>query len=87
MSRRFVVLALLIACRAPGRGESQSNIAPPASELELAGRRLTAPERAKVDEHGFSILAGGAAQSFHVGYTALFHAHQLSRGSCRPTPR
>lgn len=76
MSRRFVVLALLVACRGRGAGETQSNIAPPAAELELAGRPLTQPERAKVDEHGFSILAGGAAQSFHVGYTALFHAHQ-----------
>jgi len=45
-------------------------------DSDAAARDLSASERKTLDANGFAILASGETPSFHVGYTALFHAHQ-----------
>ena len=58
-----------------GSGADSGPIPPPKHEIELASRPLAPAEAALVERNGFAILHGDVA-SFHVGYTALFHAHQ-----------
>jgi hypothetical protein len=45
-------------------------------ENKLATRALSADERKVADATGFAILGRGPVQSFHLGYGALFRAHQ-----------
>ena len=79
--RLVLLLVLSTSChnrvgRWAAAGEVTHDIDPPKDVLALAARPLTGAEQAKVRDRGFAILGKGAAQSFHVGYTALFHAHQ-----------
>ena len=73
------VCILAIGCHHGVRGWTSGSdsfaIPPPKHEIELASRRLSPAEAALVDKNGFAILRGDIT-SFHVGYTALFHAHQ-----------
>lgn len=55
--------------------EVTPNIDPPKDVLKLASRDLTKAEQRVLDAQGLVILAKDPVQSFHVGYTALFHAH------------
>lgn len=56
------------------RGETWAED-PPKEVLALAGRDLGPAEQATLDKTGLVVLAADPVQSFHVGYTALFHAH------------
>jgi hypothetical protein len=77
---RHAVLAVLIACSSRDgmfRGEGSTwHEDPPKDVVALVSRDLSAKEQALVDANGFAILGSATPQSFHVGYTALFHAHQ-----------
>ena len=59
-----------------GNRELGENIDPPQNVLKLAARDLSSTEQAMLDQRGLVILGKDPIQSFHVGYTALFHAHQ-----------
>jgi hypothetical protein len=72
------MLAIVVGCsgRPWGRRYTGGPVDPAKQELELAERALKPGERAKLDRNDFVILVDAAGQSFHVGYTALFHAHK-----------
>lgn len=82
-ARNALVLALaLSACasssswtRVRADGEVTPNVDPPKDVLKLASRDLSKGEQRVLDQQGLVILAKDPVQSFHVGYTALFHAH------------
>ena len=76
--RTLVISALLLAgCQKSGWGRQiGANIDPPADVLQVAARDLTGAEQAVLDKRGLVVLGKDPIQSFHVGYTALFHAHQ-----------
>ncbi len=76
--RALVISALLLgACQKSGWGRQiGANIDPPADVLQVAARDLTGAEQAVLDKRGLVVLGKDPIQSFHVGYTALFHAHQ-----------
>ena len=77
MGPRLAILLILGACSGRFvRGGTEHNIDPPRDVLVLAGRDLTGPERTLLDRDGVAILGDASVQSFHVGYTALFHDHQ-----------
>ncbi len=76
--RPLVISALVLAgCQQSRLGrEIGSNIDPPEDVLKVAARDLAGPEQAVLDKRGLVILGKDPIQSFHVGYTALFHAHK-----------
>ncbi len=69
-----LVLVALVSCVSSHRYPEVALL--PKSDLELAGRPLSASEAKVVGDSGFAILEHGETRSFHVGYTAVFHAHQ-----------
>ncbi|MEO7094776.1 MAG: DUF3160 domain-containing protein [Polyangiales bacterium] len=78
MALRALVVSVLVlaACSQSRFGrEIGENIDPPGDVLKLAARDLTGAEQAVLDKRGLVILGKDPVQSFHVGYTALFHAH------------
>ena len=76
MSRALVSMFCLAACHGSW-GHSGGTWAedPPKDVLALAGRDLSAAEQATLAKTGLVVMAADPVQSFHVGYTALFHAH------------
>jgi len=71
--QRALPILLLVACggRLPADRSMVSR-----QDADAASRPLTASEQKTLDANGFAIVAAGETPSFHVGYTALFHAHQ-----------
>ena len=77
--RALAVSALLLAACQNSSGWGRqigANIDPPADVLEIAARDLSGAEQGVLDKRGLVVLGKDPIQSFHVGYTALFHAHQ-----------
>ncbi len=71
---RIAPWLLVMACRI-GAGGDQTDMAPPKDVLALADRDLGAEEQRLLDRNGLVVMGHSAVQSFHIGYTALFHAH------------
>lgn len=75
--RLLVISALFLAgCQSRYGSQLGSDIDPPQNVLALAERDLSGAERAVLDKGGLVVLGKDPVQSFHVGYTALFHAHK-----------
>src|SRR4051812_1419941 len=76
--RPWIVAVCMLGCSGGGwnRGPRGQPVEPFKDAADLAARELTAGERAKLDQNDLVVLGDGATQSFHVGYTALFHAHK-----------
>jgi len=71
----LVLLSCLAACQGWSHSGGTWAEEPPKKVMELAGRDLTSAEQATLDKTGLVVMAADPVQSFHVGYTALFHAH------------
>src|SRR5262245_54742515 len=67
-----LVAALSFGCAGLDSGRSTL----PGSAANIARRRPSATERAVLDKTGLVIAAGARVPSFHLGYTALFKAHE-----------
>ncbi len=77
--RLAVIVSLLAACSGHSlwhEGGVERDMDPSKDVLEAAGRPLDAVEQAQLARDGVAILGRRPVPSFHVGYTALFHAHQ-----------
>jgi Protein of unknown function (DUF3160) len=78
MFARSLLMAslVLLSCRHGGpSGQWAERTRIPPQAQALADRPLAAQESAVLGQDGF-VLSRDPVQSFHVGYTALFHAHQ-----------
>jgi hypothetical protein len=76
--QRFLAIIGVLVCLACSRGprEDRRGTARIQDEDKLATHALSSDERRVVDTTGFAILGGGPVKSFHLGYGALFRAHQ-----------
>lgn len=73
ISVAFAGLSLVAGC---GGGPSLGSGAHPGLVKPEYSRALTSAEQAVTDKQGLVLGPAGSAPSYHLGYTALFKAHE-----------